>query len=209
MGLCRICAGRQPLLISRSRMPAGVFRANGAAALRWSDRASLPSGSGSGWRSGSTAFGAAAHIVAQVARFEGRRSSPSPARATARRGNPRWRWARDWARRIGRGASPVPLDAAILFAPVGAPCRRRCGRRQGRNGGLRRHPYERHSGLPYAIFWGERQIRSVANLTRRDAIEFRRWPRASRVRTEVTTFLLAEANEAPSAPAGHLTGRRC
>lgn len=152
-------------------------------------------------------FGAAAHIVAQVARFEGRRifafTSPGD------------REAQEFAQRMGADwaggsdeAPPVPLDAAILFAPVGAlvPAALRAVRKGGTVvcGGIHMSDIP---AFPYAILWGERQIRSVANLTRRDAIEFLALAPSVPVRTEVTTFPLAEANEALARlRAGHLTG---
>lgn len=162
---------------------------------------------GDAGRLGIYGFGAAAHIVAQVARWEGREVF-----AFTRRGDAR---AQGFARELGAawaGASdeapPVPLDAAILFAPVGAlvPAALRAVRKGGVVvcGGI--HMSDIPS-FPYADLWGERVIRSVANLTRRDAEEFLALAPKVPVRTHVETFPLAEANTAlRRLREGHLTG---
>ena len=123
-----------------------------------------------GWRSlkrrrgprrsiGIYGFGAAAHIIAQVCRWQGREVF-----AFVRAGDDA---ARDFALSLGAvwaGGSdhppPEPLDAAIIFAPAGelVPAALR-GSAQGRACRLRRHPHERHPSFPYSILWEERQHR--------------------------------------------------
>jgi propanol-preferring alcohol dehydrogenase len=141
-------------------------------------------------------FGAAAHILAQVMRHQGRRflafTSPGDAAAQA------------FARRLGAAwaggsdeVSPEPLDAAILFAPVGAlvPAALRAVRKGGVVvcGGI--HMSDIPS-FPYDILWGERRVVSVANLTRRDGEEFLVLAAEAGVETEVTPYPLERANEA-------------
>jgi alcohol dehydrogenase, propanol-preferring len=159
-----------------------------------------------GWRSyrmagegealGLYGFGAAAHILVQVAVWQGRRIF-----AFTRPGD---QAAQDFARSLGAawaGPSdalpPEPLDAAIIFAPAGAlvPAALRAVKKGGRVvcGGI--HMSDIPS-FPYRILWGERQIVSVANLTRRDAREFLAVAPRAGVRTEVTRYPLAKANEA-------------
>jgi propanol-preferring alcohol dehydrogenase len=141
-------------------------------------------------------FGAAAHILAQVATWQGKRVY-----AFTRAGDSA---AQDFARKLGAcwagnadDTPPEPLDAAIIFAPVGAlvPAALRAVKKGGRVvcGGI--HMSDIPS-FPYAILWEERQIVSVANLTRTDAQEF--LPLAPKIglRTEVTLYPLAEANKA-------------
>ncbi len=158
-------------------------------------------------RLGLYGFGAAAHIVAQVARHEGREVC-----AFVR---PSDTVARDFARELGcawAGDSdqrpPHPLDAAIIFAPAGelVPAALAAVRKGGTVvcGGI--HMSDIPS-FPYARLWGERVVRSVANLTRRDALEFLTLAPRVPVRTQVTTFPLAAANEALEAlRAGRLRG---
>lgn len=150
-------------------------------------------------RVGIYGFGAAAHIVAQVARFQGREvfAFTRPGDVAAQQ------FARDlgavWA---GSSAdrSPELLDAAILFAPVGAlvPQALRCLEKGGVVvcGGIHMSDIP---CFPYELLWGERVIRSVANLTRRDGEEFLKLAPQVPVRTEVQTFSLREANEALAA----------
>jgi propanol-preferring alcohol dehydrogenase len=141
-------------------------------------------------------FGAAAHIVAQVARHQGRQVY-----AFTRQGDAP---AQDFARELGAiwaGGSderpPEELDAAIIFAPVGPliPAALQAVRKGGVvvAGGI--HMSDIPS-FPYRILWGERVVRSVANLTRRDAEEFLTLAPEVPVRTETERFALAEANEA-------------
>lgn len=147
-------------------------------------------------RLGLWGFGAAAHIVAQEARHEGREVF-----AFTRPGD---REAQDFARSLGAvwaGGSdespPVPLDAAIIFAPVGAlvPAALKTVERGGVVVCAGIHMSD-IPGFPYADLWGERVIRSVANLTRADGIEFLRLAPRVPVRTTVETLPLEAANEA-------------
>lgn len=147
-------------------------------------------------RLGLYGFGAAAHIVAQVARREGRRVF-----AFTRRGDAA---AQDFARALGAEwaggsdeAPPEPLDAAILFAPVGAlvPAALRAVDRGGVVVCAGIHMSE-IPAFPYEILWQERAVRSVANLTRRDGTEFLALAPRVPVRTEVATLPLEQANEA-------------
>ena len=151
---------------------------------------------GDGKRLGIYGFGAAAHIVAQVARYQNREIY-----AFTRPGD---KEAEKFAQELGAvwvGGSnelpPLKLDAAIIFAPVGdlVPQALRAVGKGGVVvcGGI--HMSDIPS-FPYEILWEERSICSVANLTRQDGEEFLALaPRVS-VRTEVQTFSLVEANEA-------------
>ncbi|HWL68258.1 MAG TPA: zinc-dependent alcohol dehydrogenase family protein [Geminicoccus sp.] len=151
---------------------------------------------GAGTRIGLYGFGAAAHILAQVCRWQGRQ-----VHAFTRAGDTA---AQDLARRLGAcfaGSSddlpPEPLDAAIIFAPVGAlvPAALRAVRKGGRVvcGGI--HMSDIPS-FPYALLWEERQLVSVANLTRVDAHEFLALAPEAGVRTTTTVYPLERANEA-------------
>jgi propanol-preferring alcohol dehydrogenase len=151
---------------------------------------------GDGQRLGLYGFGAAAHIIAQVAHHQGRRVY-----AFTRTGDVE---AQQFARELGAvwaGASavepPEPLDAAILFAPVGAlvPAALRGVVRGGILVCAGIHMSDIPS-FPYRLLWGERCVRSVANLTRRDGEEFLALAPQVPVRTAVQTFALSEANEA-------------
>ncbi len=147
-------------------------------------------------RLGLYGFGAAAHIAAQVARHQGRRvfafTRPGDAAAQA--------FARElgaeWAGSSGE-APPEPLDAAILFAPVGAlvPAALRALDKGGVAicGGI--HMSE-IPAFPYRLLWEERVLRSVANLTRRDAEEFLALAPRIPIRTETLALPLEQANEA-------------
>jgi propanol-preferring alcohol dehydrogenase len=147
-------------------------------------------------RVGLYGFGAAAHIVTQVARHEGRRIF-----AFTRAGDVA---AQAFARRLGAewaGDStmppPEPLDAALIFAPVGAlvPAALAATRKGGIVvcGGI--HMSDIPS-FPYSMLWQERVLRSVANLTRRDAEAFLAFAPKAGVRTETVTYPLAQANTA-------------
>lgn len=147
-------------------------------------------------RLGIYGFGAAAHIVAQVARHEGRRVY-----AFTRPGD---KQAQEFAADLGAewtgGSDQTPpdqLDAAIIFAPVGplVPAALRAVRKGGTVvcGGI--HMSDIPS-FPYDILWGERSVKSVANLTRDDAIEFLALAPTVPVRTEVEVLPLSHANEA-------------
>jgi propanol-preferring alcohol dehydrogenase len=147
-------------------------------------------------RLGLYGFGAAAHIVAQVARHQGRRIF-----AFTRPGDLQGqRFARELGAEWAGGSDeppPEPLEAAILFAPVGdlVPAALRATDKDGRVicAGIHMSPIP---SFPYEILWGERSVRSVANLTRRDGEEFFRL--AERVPLEISTevFPLRRANEA-------------
>lgn len=146
-------------------------------------------------RLGLYGFGAAAHIVIQVARHQGREVF-----AFTRADD---RAAQEYARRLGAvwaGGSderpPVPLDAAIIFAPVGdlVPAALRCLGKGGTVvcGGIHMSAIP---SFPYADLWQERSICSVANLTRADGEEFLSLAPQIPVRTETHTFPLSSANE--------------
>lgn len=147
-------------------------------------------------RLGIYGFGAAAHIVAQVARWQGREIF-----AFTRPGDTA---AQGFARSLGAAwagdsteAPPGPLDAAILFAPVGAlvPAALRAIAPGGTVVCAGIHMSD-IPAFPYEILWGERTIRSVANLTRRDGEAFLAIAPQVPVRTEVEVFSLDQANEA-------------
>ena len=150
-------------------------------------------------RLGIYGFGAAAHIIAQVARHQGRRVF-----AFTRRGDTE---GQRFAGELGAtwaGASdetpPEPLDAALLFAPVGTlvPLALKAVRKGGVVvcGGIHMSDVP---AFPYELLWGERVVRSVANLTPRDAEEFLALAPRAGVRTEVTRYPLTKANEALAA----------
>jgi alcohol dehydrogenase, propanol-preferring len=147
-------------------------------------------------RLGLYGFGAAAHIVAQLARHEGRRvfAFTRPGDAAGQR------FARELGAEWAGGSDespPEPLDAAIIFAPVGAlvPAALRATDRGGTVVCAGIHMSD-IPAFPYEILWGERSVRSVANLTRRDGEEF--FLRAARVPLKIAAepFPLAHANEA-------------
>jgi propanol-preferring alcohol dehydrogenase len=161
-----------------------------------------------GWRSlklcgeahriGLYGFGAAAHIIAQVCRWQGRevhaftRPGDCAAQAHARSLGAIWAGGSD-------EIPPHPLDAAILFAPVGdlVPAALKVVRKGGRVvcGGI--HMSDIPS-FPYRLLWEERQLLSVANLTREDAREFLALAPMVPVRTTTTVYPLASANQAIS-----------
>jgi len=152
-----------------------------------------------GNRLGIYGFGAAAHILTQIALREGKRVF-----AFTRPGDD---VGQEFARQMGAwwaGGSdqmpPEPLDCAILFAPVGAlvPQALRAVRKGGMVvcGGI--HMSDIPS-FPYRLLWQERVVRSVANLTRRDGQEFFERARQIRIETHTTTYPLEKANEALSA----------
>ena len=162
---------------------------------------------GIGKKLGIYGFGAAGHIVAQVAVWEGRRvyafTRPGDAAAQALATSLGCAWTG------GSDERPAEdLDAAIIFAPLGAlvPAALRAVRKGGIVvcGGI--HMSDIPS-FPYSILWGERVLRSVANLTREDAAEFLRLAPQVPVKTKVELFPLTEANQALAALRnGELTG---
>jgi alcohol dehydrogenase, propanol-preferring len=170
-----------------------------------------------GWRSlvmagdaehiGIYGFGAAGHIIAQVARWQGRsgdaftRSGDAAAQELARSLDVAW---------VGGSEEtpPVPLDAAIIYAPVGAlvPLALRAVRKGGRVVCAGIHMSDIPS-FPYRLLWEERQLLSVANLTRNDGVEFFNIVPRIGIKTETTVFPLSQANEAlDQLRAGQLTG---
>ena len=141
-------------------------------------------------------FGAAAHIIAQIARYQGQRVF-----AFTRPGDLA---AQDFARGLGAqwagdstAAPPEPLDAALIFAPVGAlvPAALAATRKGGVVvcGGIHMSDIPT---FPYALLWEERMVRSVANLTRRDAEEFLALAPRAAVRVATVAYPLARANDA-------------
>jgi alcohol dehydrogenase, propanol-preferring len=151
---------------------------------------------GDGRRIGLYGFGAAAHIVAQLCRWQGREVY-----AFTRAGDLA---AQEHARSLGAcwaGSSeetpPERLDSAIIFAPVGSlvPLALGAVRKGGRVicGGI--HMSDVPS-MPYRLLWEERQVASVANLTRNDAVEFLELAPRAGVRTTTTVYRLEQANEA-------------
>ena len=170
-----------------------------------------------GWRSlkaagdgqaiGIYGFGAAAHIIAQVCRWQGRRvfAFTRPGDAAGQR------FARSLGAEWAGGSDekpPVPLDAAILFAPVGAlvPAALAAVRKGGRVvcGGIYMSDIP---SFPYRLLWEERSVVSVANLTRADGREFLALAPRAGVRTTTTPYPLEKANEAlDDLRAGRLEG---
>ncbi len=162
---------------------------------------------GEGRRLGIYGFGAAAHIVCQVAVRQGRevcaftRPGDAAAQAFARA------LGAAWAGESG-ALPPAPLDAAIVFAPVGAlvPAALRATAKGGTVVCAGIHMSD-IPAFPYHLLWGERRVVSVANLTRRDGEAFLALAPEVPVRTAVETFPLARANEAlERLRAGRITG---
>jgi len=147
-------------------------------------------------RIGIYGFGAAAHIIAQVARWQGREifafTKPGDAEGQAFARELGAAWAGD-----SSAAPPREMDAAILFAPVGALIPQAL--RHTAKGGTVVCAGIHMSAIPefpYSILWGERSVCSIANLTRHDGEAFLELAPKAGVRTEVQTFPLASANEA-------------
>jgi propanol-preferring alcohol dehydrogenase len=162
---------------------------------------------GDGTRLGLYGFGAAAHIIAQVARWQGRSiyafTSPgdTDAQAFARSLGAVWAGGSDQP-------PPEALDAAIIFAPVGplVPAALRAVERGGIVvcAGIHMSPIP---SFPYEILWGERTVRSVANLTRRDGEEFLALAPKVPVRITSVPYALEQANQAlDDLRAGRLQG---
>ena len=151
---------------------------------------------GDGRRLGLYGFGAAAHILAQVARWQGRevyaftRPGDAASQAFARRLGAVWAGGSD-------EAPPQPLDAAILFAAVGAlvPAALQAVRKGGRVVCAGIHMSDLPS-FPYRLLWQERQLRSVANLTRQDGIDFLALAPRIGIVTHTTRYALRDANQA-------------
>ncbi len=151
---------------------------------------------GEGHRLGLYGFGAAAHILAQVARWQGRKVF-----AFTRPGD---RAAQDFACHLGAawaGGSdelpPEPLDVAIIFATVGdlVPLALKAVRKGGRVVCAGIHMSD-IPGFPYSLLWEERQLVSVANLTRQDGLDFLKLAPEIGIVTQTTRFKLSQANEA-------------
>ncbi|MEZ5610334.1 MAG: zinc-dependent alcohol dehydrogenase family protein [Rhodocyclaceae bacterium] len=151
---------------------------------------------GNARRLGIYGFGAAAHIITQVALWQGRevfaftRSGDLESQAFARQLGAGWAGDADQA-------PPQAIDAALIFAPVGAlvPAALRVMCKGGTVVCAGIHMSD-IPAFPYDILWGERRIVSVANLTRRDGEEFLEIAPRVPVRTTITRFALAEANTA-------------
>ena len=141
-------------------------------------------------RLGIYGFGAAGHIVAQIARWQGRssfaftRSGDTDAQAFALRLGAVWAGASDQI-------PDAPLDAAIIYAPPDnwCPAALRAVRKGGRVVCAGIHMSDIPS-FPYSLLWGERQLVSVANLTRRDGLDFLKIAPQAAIRTHTTAFPL-------------------
>ncbi|HTQ72357.1 MAG TPA: zinc-dependent alcohol dehydrogenase family protein [Acidocella sp.] len=151
---------------------------------------------GDGRRLGLYGFGAAAHIIAQVALWQGRsvyaftRPGDAASQAFARKLGAVWAGGSD-------ESPPERLDAAIIFAPVGAlvPAALKAVRKGGRVVCAGIHMSD-IPGFPYADLWEERHILSVANLTRQDGLEFLALAPEIGIRTETVVYDLRHANQA-------------
>jgi propanol-preferring alcohol dehydrogenase len=157
-----------------------------------------------GWRSlviagearniGFYGFGAAAHLLAQVARWQGRsvyaftRPGDSKTQAFARSLGAVWAGGSD-------ASPPEPLDAAIIFAPVGAlvPAALKAVRKGGTVVCAGIHMSDIPS-FPYGILWEERELKSVANLTRQDGLDFLRVAPQIGIKVKTTRYRLSQAN---------------
>jgi alcohol dehydrogenase, propanol-preferring len=158
-------------------------------------------------RLGIYGFGAAAHLIAQVARFQGRKVF-----AFTKPGDDA---GQDFARRLGAAwagdstqSPPEPLEAAIIFAPVGSlvPAALAATAKGGTVvcAGIHMSDIPR---FPYRLLWGERVVRSVANLTRRDGDEFLALAPKAGVEPHTKVYPLEKANEAlADLRAGRLSG---
>ena len=170
-----------------------------------------------GWRSleiagdgknlGLYGFGAAAHIIAQVARWQGRsvfaftRPGDNAACTFARSLGVTWVGGSD-------EMTPIPLDAAIIYAPIGdlVPLALKAVRKGGRVVCAGIHMSDIPS-FPYRLLWEERQLLSVANLTRQDGIDFLRLVPEIGIVTKTTSYPLNQANQAlDDLRAGRLEG---
>jgi propanol-preferring alcohol dehydrogenase len=219
-GICRYCVSGQENLCDNPIFT-GFTRDGGFATATIADaRFALPLGEvGSdvalapllcagliGWRSlviagegkklGLYGFGAAAHIVAQIAKWQGRsvfaftRPGDLATQAFARSLGAVWAGGSD-------AAAPEPLDAAIIFAPVGAlvPLALQSVRKGGTVVCAGIHMSDIPS-FPYRLLWEERRLVSVANLTRQDGIDFLRLTPEIGIQTKTTPYKLKQANQA-------------
>jgi propanol-preferring alcohol dehydrogenase len=219
-GVCPYCAGQQENLCDHPAFT-GYTRDGGFATAAIADaRFAFPLGEAGGdvelapllcagligWRSlvsagdgrnlGLYGFGAAAHIIAQVAKWQGRsvfaftRPGDTATQAFARRLGAAWAGGSD-------EAPPEPLDAAIIFAPIGelVPLALKAVRKGGRVVCAGIHMSD-IPGFPYRLLWEERQLVSVANLTRQDGIDFLRLAPQVGIVTQTTRYPLDQANQA-------------
>jgi alcohol dehydrogenase, propanol-preferring len=219
-GVCPYCAEHEENLCDRPQFT-GFTRDGGFATAALADtRYAFPLGEiGSdvevapllcagliGWRSlviagggkklGLYGFGAAAHIVAQVARWQGRsvfaftRPGDEKTQAFARRLGAKWAGGSDQM-------PPEPLDAAIIYATVGdlVPLALKAVRKGGRVVCAGIHMSDIPS-FPYGLLWEERQLVSVANLRRRDGVDFLALRQKISIVTKTTSYPLTQANEA-------------
>ena len=163
--------------------------------------------SGDGRHLGIFGFGAAGHIIAQVARSQGRsvyaftRPGDIEAQRLAKSLDVDWTGGSELR-------PPVPLDAAIIYAPVGSlvPLALSAVRKGGRVVCAGIHMSDIPS-FPYRMLWEERQLVSIANLTRSDGIEFFKVAAQASIKTHTTAFPLREANEVLSRlRLGQITG---
>ncbi len=153
---------------------------------------------GDGKKIGLYGFGAAAHIIAQVARWQGRdvfaftRPGDAAAQAFARKLGACWAGSSD-------ERPPEPLDCVIIYAPVGAlvPLALRAVRKGGRVVCAGIHMSDIPS-FPYSLLWEERELKSVANLTRKDGDEFFAVVAKAGIVTETVPYPLERANDALS-----------
>ena len=219
-GTCRVCRSGRENLCENARFT-GLHRPGGYAEWAVADERfcfALPEGypdlqaapllcagligyralrmAGDAQRLGLYGFGAAAHIICQVAVHEGRRvfaftrDGDEPTQAFARE------LGAEWAGGSSQ-APPEPLDAALVFAPVGAlvPVALRATDAGGTVVLAGIHMSE-IPAMPYELLWRERTLRSVANLTREDGTEFLALAPRIPVRTEVTSYRLEDAERA-------------
>ena len=147
-------------------------------------------------RLGLYGFGASAHIICQVAVHQGRRVFAFTRGGDDAAGSLALELGAEWAG-DSMGPAPEELDAAIIFAPVGAlvPAALRATAKGATVVCAGIHMSDIPS-FPYDLLWGERTLRSVANLTRQDGIEFMELAPKVPIKTEVEPFQLERANEA-------------
>jgi alcohol dehydrogenase, propanol-preferring len=219
-GVCQYCTGGRENLCDRPLFT-GYTRDGGFATAAIADaRFAFPLGDSGedvalapllcagliGWRSlaiagqgnrlGLYGFGAAAHIVAQVARWQGRsifaftRPGDLASQAFARRLGATWAGGSD-------EAPPEPLDAAIIYAPLGDLVPRALAAvRKGARVVCAGIHMSDIPAFPYRLLWEERQLVSVANLTRQDGIDFLRLAPDIGIVTQTTRYPLRQANQA-------------
>jgi propanol-preferring alcohol dehydrogenase len=219
-GTCPYCLGQQENLCDRPRFTGFTTDGGFATATIADARYAFPLGeqgsdvalapllcagligwralviAGTGQRLGLYGFGAAAHILAQVAAWQGRavyaftKADDLSSQTFARQSGARWAGAAD-------EMPPQALDAAIIFAPVGAlvPRALRAVRKGGRVVCAGIHMSDLPS-MPYRLLWEERQLVSVANLTRQDGIDFLRLAPQAGIVTRITPYPLVQANRA-------------